>query len=366
MGRGVHGAARATQTFLLQLSLAWLLVTVSSDDIESRALYVTLSVLSMVCMAASFVSLHRVLTGWLGPRPGARAIRVMGVLMPLGYALMFFSYPLRVGWSNFLMAAMLLLLARATLGARRTVGRNWRILLFLCLGIMAVLTAGRGVMGAFVTTAYPTFLTPHPVNVAAALAINLVIVMGTVAVLVAWREEADQRLRNMANTDSLTGLLNRRGFMERAEALFANAVRYRSPLTVVMLDLDHFKTINDQRGHEGGDKALQLFARVVRESRRAGDLVGRLGGEEFCVLLPGGPPNAAAGFDERLRRTLRDAVGSELGFALDYSAGAAHLGGDDATLAALMGRADAALYEAKRGGRGHMHGGVPDGRATAA
>jgi diguanylate cyclase (GGDEF)-like protein len=358
MGRDVHSAVKATQAFLLQLTLGWLLLTVSAYRPEPRALYVTLSVLSMVCMSASLVSFHRALTGWLGPRPGARAIRVLAVLMPLGYALSFSSYEIRVGWSNFLLAAMLLVLARATLLARRNSGRHWRLLLLLCLGTMAVLTATRGVLGAFFTAAYPSFLTPHPVNIASALGVNLTVVLGTVAILVAWRDEADQHLRTMANTDGLTGLLNRRGFTERAEAMFANARRYRQPLTVLMLDLDHFKQINDRHGHEGGDKALRLFAQILGESRRSGDLVGRLGGEEFCVLLPNTLRHTASGFDQRLRGKLHRMGPQALGFALDYSAGVAAMTDGDATLTGLLARADAALYEAKDGGRGRLLMGV--------
>lgn len=354
MGRNVHGAARATQAFLLQLTLGWLLITASAYWTEPEALYVTLSILSMVCVSASLVSFHRALTGWLGPRPGGRAIRVLAVLMPLGYALSFSSYPIRVGWSNFLMAAMMLLLARATLVSRRRSGRHWRVLLLLCLGTMALLTAARGVLGAFLTSAYPTFLAAHPVNVAAALAVNLTVVLGTVAILVAWREEADDRLRTIANTDSLTGLLNRRGFMERAEALFANAQRYHQPLTVLMLDLDHFKQVNDRHGHEGGDKALQLFAQVLGETRRTGDLVGRLGGEEFCVVLPNAQRNTTQGFDQRVRERLQQQAPAQLGFALNYSAGGAALKPADATLAGLMARADAALYRAKHDGRARL------------
>lgn len=354
MGRGIHGAVRDTQTFLLYLTLGWLLITVSAYQREPWALYVALSVLSMAFVAAGLVSFHRALSGWLGPRPGARTIRVLAVLMPLGYALSFSSYPIRVGWSNFLLAAMLLLLARATLNTTRSAGRYWRLLLLLCLSTMGVLTAARGVLGAFVTAAYPTFLTAHPVNVAAALAVNITVVLGTVAILVAWREEADERLRTMANTDSLTGLLNRRGFIERAESLFANARRYQQPLTVLMLDLDHFKQINDRHGHEGGDRALELFAKILRESRRAGDLIGRLGGEEFCVLLPNTQPHTAASLDQRLRERLQQTALDSLGFTLDYSAGVAALTHSDIAFARLLARADVALYDAKRNGRAQL------------
>ncbi|KQP12701.1 GGDEF domain-containing protein [Pseudorhodoferax sp. Leaf267] len=349
MGRSLTPAARAMQAGLLLLTLGWAMLTASE-----YANSFVLSVLSMGSLSASLVMLHRALGGWLGPRPGERAIVVLAVLVPVGYALTFSSYAVRVGWSNFLLAAMLVLLARATLLARRNAGRHWRLVLLACFASMAVLTAARGLLGAFFTSFYPTFLAPNPVNIAAALATNIAVVLGTVALLVAWRDEADHRLRTIANTDSLTGLPNRRGFTERAEALFANAKRYHHPLTVLMLDLDHFKQVNDRHGHDGGDKALVLFAEMLGETRRTGDLVGRLGGEEFCVLLPNAKLHTASGFDQRLRARLQQQVKAKLGFALDYSAGVAALSTQDTTLAGLMARADAALYQAKREGRAKL------------
>lgn len=350
MGKSLTPAARAAQRALLLLTSGWTALVVSEYLVSSYVL----SVLAMAGLSASLVLLHRALSGWLGPRRGGRTLLLLAVAMPLGYAFSFSHYPLRVGWSNFLLAAMLVLLARATLVARRHAGRHWRLLLLACFAIMAVLTAARGVLGAFFTAAYPTFLSPNPVNIAAALAVNMAVVLGTVALLVAWRDEADDRLRTMANTDSLTGLPNRRGFMERAEALFANAHRYRQPLAVLMLDLDHFKHINDSYGHDRGDDALRLFAQMLRETRRTGDLAGRLGGEEFCVVLPSSQRHTASGFDQRLRARLQQRSEEELGFTLSYSAGVAAMTDGDATLAGLLARADAALYEAKHGGRGML------------
>ncbi|MGC3984713.1 MAG: GGDEF domain-containing protein [Pseudorhodoferax sp.] len=350
MGKSLTPAARAAQRALLLLTSGWTALVVSEYLVSSYVL----SVLAMAGMSASLVLLHRALSGWLGPRRGAGTLQLLAIAVPLGYAFSFSHYPLRVGWSNFLLAAMLVLLARATLVAGRHPGRHWRWLLLACFATMAVLTAARGVLGAFFTASYPTFLSPNPVNIAAALAINMAVVLGTVALLVAWRDEADDRLRAMANTDSLTGLPNRRGFTERAEALFANAQRYRQPLAVLMLDLDHFKRINDSYGHDRGDEALRLFARMLGETRRTGDLAGRLGGEEFCVVLPSSQRHTASGFDQRLRARLQQRSGQELGFTLSYSAGVAAMTDGDATLAGLLARADAALYEAKHGGRGRM------------
>jgi diguanylate cyclase (GGDEF)-like protein len=349
MGRHISAAARCAQASLLLQMFGWGALIASGYWFDG-----VLSTLSMTCMAAGLFLTFRALAGWLGPRPGERLMPALAVLMPVGYALAFGSYPVRVGWSNFLLAAMLLLLARASLYPVRDASRRWRFVFLGCFAVMAVLTAARGVLGAFFTELYPSFRTPHPVNIAAALATNVTLVLGVVAMLVAWREEVEGKLRLLANTDSLTGILNRRGWNERAESMFANAQRYRLPLTLVMIDLDHFKRVNDEHGHEAGDQALRLFARLLRETRRTGDLIGRLGGEEFCVVLSNAQRNAATGFDQRLRSRLAQVAPQQLGFSLDYSAGVAVLRDADATLAGLLARADTAMYQAKHDGRGRL------------
>ncbi len=174
------------------------------------------------------------------------------------------------------------------------------------------------------------------------------------ALLVAWRAEAEQKLRALAMTDGLTGVLNRRGFTQQADNLLSHAVRHQLPLTALALDLDHFKRVNDTHGHEAGDRALGLFARLLGETCRSGDLVGRFGGEEFCVLLLHNSAPAGVAFDRRLRARLHEASASELGFALDYSAGMAVLLQEENRLPELLARADAALYRAKAQGRGQL------------
>jgi diguanylate cyclase (GGDEF)-like protein len=118
-----------------------------------------------------------------------------------------------------------------------------------------------------------------------------------------------------------------------------------------MIDLDHFKQVNETRGHEAGDRALRLAAVALQASVRTGDLVGRYGGEEFCVLMNHADPVAARAFDRRLRERLADASMRELGFTLDYSAGIAMRLTADDTLEAMLRRADAMLYQAKGQGR---------------
>ena len=146
--------------------------------------------------------------------------------------------------------------------------------------VSAAFKLARGMLGAF-TDQYPSFRTPHPVNLAAAVATNVSLVLGTVALLVAWRSEAEHKLRTLAMTDGLTSVFNRRGFTAQGSSLLAHAARHQLPMRALMLDLDHFKQDNDTHGHEAGDRALQLFARLLGGTCRSGDLMGK----EFGVLL---------------------------------------------------------------------------------
>ncbi|GDY38060.1 GGDEF domain-containing protein [Acidovorax sp. NB1] len=348
MGRDVGRAARNMQASMLLQAVAWAAIIASSSLWDQ-----TLSTLSIACNAAAQWMLYRALEEWLGPRPLRRVLLALVIAAPLGYTLGFGHYAWRVGWANFLMAAILCIVARATLAPVVASNLRWRSLLLGCLLTSAAFTLARGMLGAF-TDQYPSFRTPHPVNLAAAMATNVSLVLGTVALLVAWRAEAEQKLRTLAMTDGLTGLLNQRSFAQQGTSLLAHAARHQLPVTALMLDVDHFKQINDTRGHEAGDRALQLFARLLGDTCRSGDLIGRLGGEEFGVLLLHNSAPAGMAFDRRLRRRLHAASVAELGFALDYSAGLATPELGETDLAALMARADRALYEAKAAGRGRL------------
>lgn len=157
--------------------------------------------------------------------------------------------------------------------------------------------------------------------------------------------------RNEAHTDPLTGVLNRRALFIRIQE--TDSV---TGLAVLMFDLDHFKQINDRLGHAQGDVVLQHFADVLSNQLRAADIIARIGGEEFCVILPGLDSEAARRAAEQIRlafAALQIPIGGD-GEIATVSAGLA-TGGTDETFSSVLRRADDALYKAKRAGRNQVH-----------
>ena len=160
-----------------------------------------------------------------------------------------------------------------------------------------------------------------------------------------------EKMRLLAARDPLTGILNRRGFEEEAARVIANAVRHRQPLSLALADLDRFKAVNDAHGHAAGDLVLRRFAEDVGDAIRQGDVFGRIGGEEFVLLLVNTPGDAAVTVIDRLRREVAtQTLTTQPPLIVTTSFGVAELRGDD-TLAALIARADDALYRSKQAGR---------------
>jgi len=165
------------------------------------------------------------------------------------------------------------------------------------------------------------------------------------------QNERDQEvLEHQASFDALTGLLNRRAFEEAARLEFARARRAGRTLTVLMLDVDHFKNINDTLGHAVGDSALRLLGGMLQNVLRVNDLAGRLGGEEFCVLLPEVGVERAAEVAERLRKSFAETTEVEFS-RVTVSVGVAEICVADQDLEGVLLRADKALYRAKEAGR---------------
>jgi diguanylate cyclase (GGDEF)-like protein len=178
--------------------------------------------------------------------------------------------------------------------------------------------------------------------------------------------ERTEQLRWQAETDSLTGIANRRGFLERAERSLAAGRGTGRPFALVTFDLDHFKAINDCAGHAGGDMVLRLVAQRCQSLLRANDLFGRLGGEEFAIALPDLGRADALALAERLRQALRE-------IRPDFPLPGGHLAASFGMalrrpgegLGGMLLRADGALYIAKRAGRDQVREAAEEGPATA-
>ncbi len=163
-----------------------------------------------------------------------------------------------------------------------------------------------------------------------------------------------QRLRELSTLDGLTGLLNHRAVLERLEQEMARCERYGGEVTVVLLDLDHFKAVNDRWGHLAGDQVLRGVAERLKAELRSTDVAGRYGGEEFLVVLPSSGLETGRIVAERLRRALAESpiIHEDEAIQVPASFGVAALGeAADGTLGELLGLADERLYQAKREGR---------------
>jgi diguanylate cyclase (GGDEF)-like protein/PAS domain S-box-containing protein len=175
------------------------------------------------------------------------------------------------------------------------------------------------------------------------------------------RKEMETELVRLATTDGLTGVANRRSFMDLGEREVRRSKRYQSALSVLMLDLDYFKQVNDKHGHAAGDEVLKYVARAVIMTLRETDIVGRLGGEEFAALLP--ETNGARAMEVAQR--LRDKIAAseievgEAAIKVTVSIGVTERREMD-DIASMLKRADDAMYKAKTGGRNQVTGAIAE------
>jgi two-component system, cell cycle response regulator len=174
----------------------------------------------------------------------------------------------------------------------------------------------------------------------------------------------NSKLELAATIDDLTGLANRREAMNQLRLLWASSLRQGQPLSCVMMDIDHFKHCNDTHGHEAGDTVLRQTSKLFNRCARAGELVSRIGGEEFLVLCPNATGATAAQAAERFRAVVESNVihlGQDM-LRITISAGVAERSDEMTTVEALLKSADQALYIAKHAGRNRvvLYGNVPD------
>jgi diguanylate cyclase (GGDEF)-like protein len=232
---------------------------------------------------------------------------------------------------------------------------RWPLVGFLMLHIGALLlgpvTAMQGISGLALAPLTSLFGIIHFES--------LIFVIGTTIFVVAgMREASELRHKQAAEIDPLTGLANRRAFLERADRIVERCMHEDSPFAVMVIDLDRFKAVNDGYGHAMGDAVLRLFADVVRRSIRPTDVFGRLGGEEFAAVLPGTAAEAGVAIAERIRRSFEMAAMYVDGRRVNATlcAGVSASGHDTVVLSNMLREADAALYRAKAAGRNCVQG----------
>ena len=238
-------------------------------------------------------------------------------------------------------------------GMRRTVGRGQHLII-VGVAINLVIMVYRAwiaiVSEHFVARLSDPGTSQTLVYLSAFVSLNLV----AIGFVLMTKEAADEKTRQMAMTDKLTGCWNRFRVEECAQQEMLRRQRYAAPVSLIVIDIDHFKPINDQYGHVAGDRVLQRFALTVQAGLRATDTLGRWGGEEFVVVMPETPLAAAVDTAERIRRAV-EACDCGDGLRVTACFGvAACLPGD--SWERWLQRADAALYQAKAQGRNRVVG----------
>jgi diguanylate cyclase (GGDEF)-like protein len=266
------------------------------------------------------------------------------------------SYPMTVLVTSLLYATLYLGAARAAASIREPVRSTGRILLVAVFAAIALVMAAR--LGLFVSGlrsgAAQGFTTP-PRALMFILA-SVAPIAASFAFVLACGERLGDRLLRWSLTDALTGIPNRRAFLDSLERAVSNGLRRSEPVAVLVIDVDYFKRVNDTAGHATGDAALIAVAQLLSAATRGEDTLGRLGGEEFGVVAPGANLASATLVAERLRESIAAApvVVDGRSFELSVSIGVAVTSAGLSDASSLLSRADALLYQAKGRGRNQV------------
>jgi diguanylate cyclase (GGDEF)-like protein len=232
-----------------------------------------------------------------------------------------------------------------------------RRLLMASLGVAALAIAGRGIAAVFVSEPVRSLLEPTGAAAVIALAAVAAMAAATFAFLLLHQARAEAESTRLATTDPLTGAYNRRTFHEIAERELSRARRANQPLSIIMLDIDHLRRLNDDYGHQAGDEVLQRFADIVRTALRKEDMLVRFAGETFLVMLPDVSGPGAVVVAGRIRRAVADVPMEAGGHQLQVTVSlgvAARLDEGPESIDGLVARAESALALAKQRGRNRV------------
>lgn len=357
MGSKISNATRKAQLSLLLLSSAMTCAFAAGAMAQQLWAIAALSLFSLAN--------HQMLQAigrWLRHPPNQSLMTMAGVALPLGYLFAPDVPVWRDLWTySWLVVQCLLIIWTTWQGRSKEKVQNWRWLLGGCYLTFSALTIFCMAVVALEVSMFLPFWAPNMTTTLLHLIAQISFIGVAVAVLVAWRLEAEANLQTLANSDSLTGLPNRRGWLHGARPLLAQARRHGWSTMILMIDLDNFKQVNDTHGHQMGDSALTLLGRCMQSCLRESDLAGRFGGEEFVILMPQTNLRVAELLDARLRAYLREHSQEQLGMDLNFSSGLAQCDfRNEEPLRQALIEADKAMYQAKAGGRGRMHSNFDD------
>lgn len=352
MGTPISRAAQHMQGYFLLQALGWALILAASR-IRGTTWDPIFSIAATCAASAAQWLMAQTLQSWLGPHSLSRLVLGLCVLGPLGFIFFIDSMTQRMAWYSLCHGLSIACLGWMCLRPQRPAAPHWRYLMAGCALVMSCSLFTRAYLAAY-TPWLSGFAQDGVANHVFAVIAQVCGSLVLVCMLVAWRDETNQKLRELALNDQLTGLANRHALLQAAPLMQALAKRQQLPLAVLLLDIDHFKAVNDQHGHSVGDQALQLLARVLKSEVRSDEMAARWGGEEFCLLLYA-QPTAVDAFYQRLCVMLQQQSLQELGFALHLSGGCALQSlQQPQSLQQLLQHADTALYEAKSNGRGRL------------
>lgn len=349
--RDAKAGGRWAQAGLLALAIGLALVSPALGGLRPDARWLQGAGVGLISLGLS--CLWWALGLWLAPRPGRRVMAALPPLLGAAYAGLAPDRGAAQTVADIALGGQLAWVGvTLTLPGRSAVvqglaTRRWRL-----LGLAAVLP----LLAAMLCRAATTLLhDPAPwSDLLLALAGQLALLLLLPMLLLAWRGQTEAELARLAQTDGLTGLIDGNAFGRRSVELIAMARRFDEPLALVVLELDGFAALQEERGTDFADGALALFASCVQAQARLGDLAGRLSGQQFGVMMARCLPEGPLALDRRLRAALAERAQAELGLPLSFSAGWAKLRPGDRGLPDLQRRAETALYEARRAGGGQM------------
>jgi diguanylate cyclase (GGDEF)-like protein len=355
---GAHDGSRYALNGLRLRAAAMVLEACGDFVLAMNAHVPTLVVLllgngfNLAAQALTIVSLRMVLQRPLLWRT-ALAIFVVGWLGVAWLSVVHPDYPQRVLWGSLILLinnALNIAALWGGCGKRET--RAQCVLLWAYVLAIALLV-WRNISMWMLPAALHSISTPSTINSLYVLLFGIQPLLASVGFLLLYNEILQRELFDLARIDPLTGVNNRLGLMEASGTLLARARARRESIGVLLIDADHFKSINDRFGHDDGDRVLLELVANIRNMLRAGDRVGRVGGEEFLVLSPSVQRTDLLALAERIRAAVERTPFSIDGqsYALTVSIGAALADGSEPDMTNARRRADAALYEAKHAGR---------------